>query len=326
MLSNKKFILILVLVFVLSAALVSYSSADAEVEYPQRAIQMVIPYSPGGGTDTVFRAFAQYANKLLDHPIVVVNMPGASATIGSRYAHEANPDGYTLFGGHNAMATTYVTGLVDFGYFDFEPVALLTSTPNLVVINPKYNDWETMVEIIEYAKENPGKVNWSVAINDTDHFFIAELFGAAEEDLSLINFVAGGGTSEQIAQLLGGHVDGIMANVSSAAGYVEAGELRYVGLAWHERLDAVPDLPTMDETGIAGFTNSTDRGIFAPKGTPKYVLEKIAEIAQKVTENPEFIELMEKMGILINFKAGDDYIGFLKDDIDAKQEAMKLIE
>lgn len=327
MLLNRKSILSLVLVFAVSAVLVGFGGADANgQEYPERTIKLVIPYGPGGATDAVFRSFAEYANKHLEYPLVVINMPGGSTTIGSRHAYGADPDGYTLFGGHNAMATTYVTGLVDFNYFDFEPIALVTSTPNIATINPDYNDWETMADVIEYAKENPGEVNWSASINSTDHFFFAELFDAIGEDPNIFNLVGMEGTGKQVTALLGGHTDGCMANVASAAGYIKAGELKFVGVAWHERLAAAPDVPTMDEIGITKFVNSTDRGLLAPKGTPDYVIEKIREIARLVCEDPGFIKVMDNMGILVNFKTGDDYIQFLKEDIAAKQGALKLIK
>lgn len=327
MLLNKKIILSLVLVLIVLVVSVGFVGANAnEQKYPERPIKLVIPYSPGGATDAVFRSFAENAKKYLEQPLVVVNMPGGAATIGSRYAYASEPDGYLLFGGHNAMATTYVTGLVDFSYFDFEPIALLTSTPNIATINPDYNDWGTMADVIKYAKENPGEVNWSVNMNSTDHFFIAELFDAIGEDINIFNLIGMEGTGGQVTALLGGHIDGCMANVASADKYVKAGELKFVGVAWPERLDAAPDIPTMDEIGITKFVNSTDRGLLVPKGTPDYVIEKIKEVAQKVCKDPAFIEVMNNMGILINFKVGDDYIRFLKDDLDAKQRAVKLIE
>ncbi len=323
MLLIKKNFILLIVIFVLFTAFTSYGQRIGE--YPERTIRLVIPYAPGGATDAVFRTFAEYANEHLDQPMVVVNMPGASTTVGSRFAHEAKPDGYIIFGGHNAMATTYVSGLVDFTYFDFEPIALLTSTPNFATINPQYNDWETMDEVIEYAKENPGKVNWGVNIFSTDHFFLAEMFDAAGEEINLFNLVAIEGTGAQITSLLGGHVDGCMANVAAAGNYVDAGELRFTGVAWEERLDTAPEIPTMEELGIP-FTNATSRGLLAPKGTPEDILEMLAELAQKVAEDPRFIESIENMGSIVDLRTGENYIEFLKRDLAAKERAYKLME
>ncbi len=285
------------------------AAEEAVAKYPERPIQLVIPYKPGGATDIIFRLVCKYAEKHLGQPIVCVNMPGATSTVGSRHVKEARPDGYTLLGSHDVIATAFYSGVVDYAFEAFEPICLITSTPNIATTHSDY-PWNTMKELLEEAKSKPGEIVWSTTFGSTDHFFILGILEAAGVSKDVLRLVGYEGTGPQLTALLGKHTHGCMANVASAMGHVEAGDLKFLGVAWESRLPQIPDVPTLKEQGI-DFAHATNRGVFAPKGTPEGILKKIEEAFRKAMEDPECKAKIEEMGTLVNFKPREEYVKFL---------------
>jgi tripartite-type tricarboxylate transporter receptor subunit TctC len=297
---------------------------DPAANYPNKPIQLVIPYAPGGATDIIYRIVAEYAQAELGQPIAVVNMAGASATIGSRHVKDAAPDGYTVLGSHDVIATAYYSDVVDYAFEAFEPVCLLTSTPNIATTNAK-NPWQGMDELLEDAAEKPGEIVWSVTLGSTDHFFFMGMMNAAGAPTENLRLAGYDGTGPQITALLGGHTQGCMTNVTSGISYVDSGDLRFIGVAHHERMPQIPDVPTLNELGIP-FEHGTNRGIFLPKGTPQEIVDKLATVFETVMQNPEVISKIDELGTLVNYKDPEEYKSFLDDTMELYGKLSELID
>ena len=299
---------------VLGTTLGASASALAQSEdYPAKDIKLVIPFGPGGATDIIFRLVSQEAEKNLDQSIVPVNMQGAGATRGSREVKNADPDGYTLLGSHDTIALSKLAGMVDYSYSAFEPIALLTQTVN---IPTTYADHEVKSAkgIAQYVNENPGDVRVGIIPSSTDHFFWIQFFESAGIPLENVRLVSYPDTGSQVSALLAQETDFTMLNMPSGGSFFEEGSFRPLGVAYDERLDALPDTPTLKEQGI-DLVNATSRGLFAPKGTPDDKIQVIADAYEKALENETVVSRIEnEFGSVVNYKSPDDYQQFLSDN------------
>jgi tripartite-type tricarboxylate transporter receptor subunit TctC len=268
--------------------------------YPKHTIKMVIPYPPGGASDIIFRLYAKYASKVLGQPVVPINIKGATSTTGSRKVKNAKPDGYTILGSHNVIATAYLTGVVNYSYGAFETVALLTQTPNILTTNHNYN-FQNAKQLLKYIKKHPKKIKWGVTPGGTDNFFAAEFLGT--QDLTLKNSVVPAsfqGTGPVIKALLSGEIDVGMTNVTSGKGYFKSGTLVPLGIAYGHRIKSASNIPTLKEQGI-DMVNATSRGIFAPKGTPAKIIQRLQNAFKKAGNNPAVKKRIKALGSVQSF-------------------------
>lgn len=321
MLKKICFLLLVSLLMILAACNSSESSSGsgtASGDFPKKQIKMIIPYGPGGATDIIFRLIASHAEEYLGQTIVPVNMEGASSTIGSREVKNADPDGYTILASHDVIHTAKIAGIVDYSFEAFEPIALLTQTPNIPTVHAD-SGWKDVNDLIDYIKGNPGKVKWSHTPGSTDHFFAIQLLEAAGLDNDAIRLINYEGTGEQINALLAKQIDVSMTNYTSGKSYYGNGFVP-LGVAYEKRLKELPDLPTLAEQGI-DMENATSRGIFAPKGTPEEVIVKIEEAFKKATESSEVQEKIAELGSLIKFMPHNEYKPWL-DDLQVKLDGL----
>lgn len=290
-------------------------SPSASIDFPQKPIKMVIPYGPGGATDVIFRLVAAEAEKHLGQSIVPVNMEGAGATVGSRFVKDEKPDGYTILASHDTIATTHIFGVVDYSFDAFEPIALLTKTINMATVN-KDSGITNIEELAAFVKENAGEVKWSNIPGSTSYFFIAQLMnemGFSNEDIRLINY---DGTGDEVNALLANETHLAMTNMPSAKGFFDDGTFIPIGVAHDERLAELPDAPTLQEQGI-NILHATNRGIFAPKGTPEEIIEIIESAFQKALEDKELQKkIKEELGSVTQFLQHEEYKVFL-DELEA---------
>lgn len=283
----------------------STESTEEVSAYPEKQVKMVIPYGPGGATDIIFRLVGKYAEENLGTNLVPVNISGASSTTGSREVKGSDPDGYTILASHDVIATAYYAGIVDYSFEAFEPVALLTLTPNIAAVN-KDTGITNMEDFVNHVKANPGELKWGMTPGSTSHYFVAEMLdkvGLTEEDVKLIAYQ---GTSDALTAVLSGEIDGTMVNYTSGKGYLDEGTFVSIGVAHDERLGELPDAETMIEQGI-DFTNATSRGIFAPKGTPEEVVAKLSEAYQASTSDPELQAEVKKLGSIVKYLDHNEY-------------------
>ncbi|MCF0254453.1 MAG: tripartite tricarboxylate transporter substrate binding protein [Duodenibacillus sp.] len=294
----------------LTLALACACCAQALAAYPEKEAKIVIPYKPGGATDIIYRVTSSGAEPSFGQSIVPVNQSGAGGVKGARFVKDAPADGYTLLAGHDFLHTTYYGNLSKFSIEAFEPVCLLTQTPNILTIRPglPFKDFKGMCE---YAKANPGKVAISYSPASTGTLFFAELFKRAGVDAKLFRVVTINGTGPQVTNLLGGHVDAVMGNVPSVLEYAKEGKLIMLGVSADKRLDACPDVPTFKEMGI-DFSYANNRGVFAPKGTDKAVVNKIAASYKASLDNPEVSKRIFGLGSIPAYMGPAEYKAFLE--------------
>lgn len=308
----------------LASSLTLTSTAQAD-GYPDQDIRLVIPYGPGGATDIIFRLVAQEAEQYLGESVVPVNMAGAGATLGSRHVKDARPDGYTLLGSHDTIALSKLAGTVDYSFDAFEPIALLTQTINIPTAHANH-PVQSADEIADYVRDNPGEVRFSMIPSSTDHFFWAQFFDAAGIDMADVRLVGYPDTGEQVSALLAEEVDFAMFNLPSGGAFYEEGTFRPLGVAHPERLDGLPDTPTLREQGIE-LDHSTSRGLFAPEGTPQEHLDAIADAFGQALENETLQgRIANEFGSVTRFLPGNEYRDFLDQNEAALTAAAENID
>lgn len=262
---------------------------EADENFPDRDIEMVIPFGPGGATDAIFRIIAEEAEEYLGVSIVPTNMDGGGSTIGSRYVKDSSPDGYTILASHDTIATNYLSGTADYSFDAFEPISLLTETPNIPSVNSD-SDMETALDVVQYIEEQPGVVSVGMIPGSTDHFFMAQFMQINEIDEEKVNLIGYADTGSQVEALLANDIEFSMLNIPSGRSYFEAGSLRPVGIAGEDRLEEhLPETPTLIELGIE-FTHSTNRGIWAPEGTPEEHIDIISQAFESALQNEDVID------------------------------------
>lgn len=280
--------------------------ALAGAAYPEKPIKMIVPWAAGGDTDAIKRVVANAMEKHLGQPVVVVNITGASGTVGAREAKNAPPDGYTIYSTHDYIHTTYYTGVSDVSYKDFEPVCLITSTPSILAAYGKAT-WSTMKELLDDARKRPGEIKVAATLGSTSHFFPAMIEQAAGVKWKYVSYE---GTAPRMTALLGGHVDLGETNLTQLD-KVKAGQMKLLAIATPRRHPEVPSVPTLRELGL-DVVYAVNRGIMTPKGTPEAVLAKLEEACGKAAKEPAVAESMKKQGTDVEFLGRKAYAEFLQ--------------
>ena len=286
------------------------AQAQDASDYPNQAVRLVIPYSPGGATDVIFRLVAGEMREDLGESVPVINAPGASTTLGSRRVRDADPDGYEILGSHDTIATAYISGIVDYSFDAFEPIALITQTPNMAAINSDMG-FETVDEFATYIKENPGELAWGITPGSTSHFFAVMMLDSMGLDSDALRLITYEGTGDSMAGVQRGEIVGTMMNYTSARSMVEDGTFTPLAVAHDERLPQMPDVPTFKESGF-DFVHSTSRGLFAPKGTPEPVIQRLAEAIKSASESEDFQRrIVQDLGSIVKYLPPEEYKTFV---------------
>src|SRR5665213_2914708 len=246
-----------------SALLSVLSVGTAWALYPERIIRIVVPFAPGGGTDVIARTLAQEMAKNLGVSVVVENKPGAGTIIGTQAVAVSEPDGYTLLMGtfSHAVNASLNSKLPYDPHRDFAPVALVARSFNIVVVNPK-SPIKSIADLIAAAKADPEKLSYGTFGIGTSAHLAGELF----KDMAKVNLttVPYKGAAPAITDLIGGQIQVMFTTVASAASLIEAGQLRPLAVTSAERSPAFPQLPTVSEAGVPGYTAESWYGLFAP--------------------------------------------------------------
>jgi len=264
------------------AALEGAAPAAAQAPaYPTKPIRLVVPFPPAGATDILARAVAQKLTEVWGQSVVVDNRPGAGGNIGSELVARAAPDGYTLemgtVGTHAINSSLYAKMPYDH-VKDFAPVILVAAVPNVLVVNPAVPA-NSVRELIAYAKANPGKLNFASSGSGTSIHLSGELFKVmAGVEMTHVPYK---GSAPALQDLLGGQVQLMFDNLPPSLPQIKAGKLRALGVTTAARSPALPDVPTIAESGLPGFESSSWFGVLAPAGTPPAIIAKLnAEIAK----------------------------------------------
>lgn len=289
------------LVVLLSVFLLS--EIQVRAEFPERSVDVIVPFGAGGGSDTFVRIL-QHAireNDLLPQPLVVRNIGGAGGTIGSRQARDAKPDGYTILCLHDGIYTAQHYGTADWGPEDFVPIAA-TGRSDVVVAVAENAPYTTLVDLMADAKERPYFVVCGTNLGAPSHF--AALFLQEGMPGAYFRFTQSGGGAKRLAQLKGGHIDMTGFSVSEYVQFKEAG-IRALAVLNEERVPALIDLPTAREQGVEVIDNLMQFW-WAPKGTPPERVQFFAEVLQKAMRTPQVQERLAQLHIEPLFLTGDD--------------------
>lgn len=276
--------------------------------YPDRPVKLIVPWPAGGDTDNIFRPFAPLLQKHLGQTVVIANVAGASGTKGAKEAKDAPADGYTLYGVHDYIHSTYYAGVADVAYTDFEPVCLVSSTPSVLTASPKtpWNDWKGL---LADAKARPGQITVGATLASTSHFFPALIEKAAGIKFKYVSYE---GLAPRMNAILGGHVDLTDSNMTQK-GKVEAGQLKFIAIGTEKRSPEMPGVPTLKELGV-NVTYTVSRGVLAPKGTPGEVLAKLEAACAATVKEPAFADSMRKQATDVHYLDRKGYGAWLKEN------------
>ena len=251
-------------------------------DYPSHNITLIIPYPAGGGVDTEGRVIAAKLTEALGQQVIVENRPGAGAVIGVRAAAKSPADGYTL-----VMLVTGMGLSPNAGYDlskDFAPIGTIASIPIVVMANPEV-PVKSIKDVIDLAKKEPGTVTVGTPPSPTLNYFGAENFKAiTETDITIVTYK---GTGPLTNDLVGGHVKIAFNTLPPAIGNIQAGKLRAIAVAAPERIAAIPDTPTVSESGLPGFNIVQYYGLAAPAGTPKPVIERLNAALRNIVSSED---------------------------------------
>ena len=266
-----------------------HTSTAVAQEFPTRPLRVIVPFSPGGAVDGPIRVIAQVLAKRLGQQVTIDNRPGAGATIGSEAVAKAAPDGYTLLlsSQTNAISASLYAKLNFDLIEDFAPVTLLSREQSVLVVNPAFPA-RNAGELIAYIKQRPGKTDYASSGNGSgQHLMMALLTSMAGLQMNHIPYR---GSGQATADVLGGQVPMSMPGLSSMLGHIRSGKLRPMAVSGTRRSPALPDVPTLDEAGVKGYSAYIWMGLMAPKGTPAPIVarlqrEAVAALASEEVKN-----------------------------------------
>ena len=272
--------------------------ARAQARYPDRAIKLVVPFAPGGVNDAVARLWAERMKGPLGN-VYIENQGGAGGAVGALTVAHAQPDGYTiLLGGAGAMVLNPI-GMTKPLYDpirDFAPIALLAVPALSILVNPSV-PVHTLKELIAYAKANPGKLAYGSAGAGSMTHLAGELFKSLAKTPDIVH-VPYKGSGPSLSDVVSGHVPMVVANITSQVLELHiTGKLRMIVVTAPERLVAAPDIPTAVEAGLPGMIAVNFTGLFAPRGTPKPIVDHIAAATDKVMEEDDFRAMLIASGL-----------------------------
>jgi tripartite-type tricarboxylate transporter receptor subunit TctC len=280
------------------AACVMFSGGAAHAAYPDRIIKIVVPFAPGGGTDVVARSLAQEMSKDLGVTVIIENKPGAGTIIGTQAVATAEPDGYTLLMGTfaNAVNPGLYAKLPYDQHRDLTAVALVARSFSIVVVNPK-SPIKSITDLIAAAKADPDKLSYGTYGTGTSAHLAGELFKhMANVNLTTVPYK---GSAPAITDLMSGQIQVMFTTVASAAGLVEAGQLRALAVTSAERSPAFPNLPTVAEAGVPGYDAEAWYGLFAPAKTPPEIIDRLNKAAANAVKAEAFKKLSVNEGLIL---------------------------
>jgi tripartite-type tricarboxylate transporter receptor subunit TctC len=274
-----------------SAALVGpWGLGEARAQgsaWPAKPVSVVVPFPPGGGTDAFARPLFALLSKNVGRQFVIDNKGGAGGTLGASIAARSAPDGYGFFMGavHHSIAPSMYPKLDYNIEADFVPVGLVASVPQVIVVNPNRVAARTLPQLIDFLKSHPGKLNYGSAGNGTSHHLAGELFKLLTK--TFITHIPYRGAGPALQDLLAGQVDLMFDGLGSSANHIKGGRLHAIAVAGDKRAPGFGDVPTAKEVGLPGYDVATWYGIFAPKGTPRDIVDKMTTELRKALNEPD---------------------------------------
>jgi tripartite-type tricarboxylate transporter receptor subunit TctC len=279
-------------------------------------VRIVVPVAPGGNQDTVARAFADQLTRGFGQPVVVESRPASSAIVGTRFVRSAPPDGYTLLSISNTFVRVPAI-MADPGYDpvkDFAAISQTSDVPLVLVVNPAL-PVKTVRELIALARLRPGELTSATSgIGSTGH--VATALFSRQAGIRMLH-VQYKGAAPAVVDLVGGHVMLRFDQVVTSLPFIRAGKLRALGVTTRKRSPALPDVPTIDEAGLAGFQDSTFNGLVAPAGTPREAIERVRAEVAKAAAATELRNRFIEQGIeLVGSASAEEFAGYLRKQVE----------
>ena len=280
----------------LTALALSFAASLAGAQaFPSKPITLVVPFPPGGSSDALARALTTNLSQSLGQPVIVESKPGAGSTVGADYVAKAKPDGYTLLMGavHHTIATSVYKKLpYDFDK-SFAPITTVALVPNVLVVNAKSSATDVK-SLVALAKSQPGKLSYGSNGNGTlQHLIGTQFSGQTAVELLHVPYK---GSAPLTTDLLGGQVDMSFDTLTPLVQHIKGGKLRALAVTTAKRSSTLPDVPTLAESGLAGFDQGTWFGVLAPAGTPKEIVVKLNAEMVKIIKSADFKKRMEEIG------------------------------
>ncbi|CAN5187297.1 tripartite tricarboxylate transporter substrate binding protein [soil metagenome] len=283
---------------------------QAQTPYPNRPVKLVVGYAAGGATDVLARLLAAKFTEDIGQTFIVDNRAGANSNVGAEVVTHSPPDGYTLY--LFTIANTINPSLYDkLGYDaqkDFEPIGLMATIPNILVVNPKL-PIKTVADYVKFAKDQPNGVTFASSGSGSSIHLSGEMFKLVSKSNML--HVPYRGSAPAVADLLGGQVESMFDNAPSSLPHVQAGRLRAIAITSAKRSPLLPDVPTVAESGYPDFDVQSWFGLAAPAGTPKAVIDRLNAELNKALNTPEFKQRLADLGATATPGTPDDFRGFV---------------
>jgi len=272
--------------------------ASGEGAYPSRPVRMIIPFAPGGASDFVGRIMQPKMSELLGQQVVVENRGGAAGNIGMEAAAKADADGYTIFLGNIgtiAINAAVFRSLAVKPTRDFIAVTEVVDVPGVLVANNSFAP-NTVKELVDYAKANPGKLNYASPGSGSQNRLEMELLRRAA-GLDMVHIPYKGGAGPAVTALIAGETQMMFTTAPSALGFIRGGRLKVLAVTSAKRIAALPEVPTMVESGFPRSVTGSWQGIFVPKDTPREAVDRLFAVTQKVMKTPDVAERLATGGV-----------------------------
>lgn len=309
----------------LAAALYVFAAGPALAadDYPNRPIRWVSPWPAGGTNDILSRMIARQLETRLGQPIIVDNRAGAAGTIGSDFTAKSAPDGYTITLGSTPTHATARVAYPNLPYnplTDFEPITRAGTLPNVLVVRPTL-EVKSVAELIAHAKANPGKLNfYSSGIGSSQHLS-GELFKTmAGLDVQHVPYK---GQALGFTDLLAGRIDFAFDNITPLLPYIQNGQVRALAVSTANRSPALPDTPTVAEAGLPGYDAAVWFGVFAPRGVPAAILDKLNATIVDSLKSPELAKRLSELGVQDVGSTRAEFGAFYRRDIEKWNDLIK---
>ena len=305
-----------------AAALLGLPTAQAQA-WPARPVSIVVPFPPGGGTDTFARPLFAAMTRNLGRQFVIDNRGGAGGTLGATVAARAAPDGHNFFMGavHHAIAPSMHPRLDYHIENDFIPVGLVGSVPQVIVVNPQRIAATTLPALLEHIRRNPGRLNYASAGNGTSHHLAGELFELRTR--TFLTHIPYRGAGPALQDLIAGQVELMFDGLGSSAGHIRGGRVRAIAVAANRRVPGFPDLPTAAEGGVADYEVATWYGIWAPRGTPREIVSAMQTEMRRALAGEDLRSTWANLGSDMPNLWGEDFGRFVSAEIRRWAEVVK---
>jgi tripartite-type tricarboxylate transporter receptor subunit TctC len=297
-----------------SAALLAGGAAFAQT-FPDRTVKFIVPYPPGGFNDTLARTSADKLTRMWNQPVVVENKPGANTTLGNSLVAKSPPDGYTILITplpFSALPGLYGSTLPYDALKDFTPLVWAGSTQNALVVRNEL-PVANVREFLDYAKKNPGKINYGSTGSGSSNHLSMELF--MKMTGTKMAHIPYKGSAPAVTALLGGEIDALFDNVPNVVQHIKAGKMKVLGVSGLKRSPLLPDVPTVAESGVPGYEVNVWFGMQVPAGTPKPVVDKLNRDIVQLLKEPDVVERFRNQGVEVVASTPEEFRALVQKEV-----------